>query len=79
MPPLTNPEAAGRRHVLQVLARTASSWGLGGPTAPRVTRDVQEAVAQADRVILIEDGVIALDEHTAWPRLRSAHALHWAI
>ena len=38
-----------------------------------MTHDVQEAVALADRVILIEDGRIALDERVplARPRERS--------
>lgn len=37
-------------------------WQRNGFTALLVTHDVQEAVALADRVILIEDGRIALDE-----------------
>ncbi len=37
-------------------------WQKNGFTALLVTHDVQEAVALADRVILIEDGRIALDE-----------------
>ncbi len=40
-------------------------------TALLVTHDVQEAVALADRVILIEDGRIALDEPIALARPRS--------
>ncbi|MDM0071362.1 ATP-binding cassette domain-containing protein [Variovorax sp. J31P207] len=40
-------------------------------TALLVTHDVQEAVALADRVILIEDGRIALDENIALARPRS--------
>jgi sulfonate transport system ATP-binding protein len=45
-------------------------WRDNGFTALLVTHDVQEAVALADRVILIEDGRIALDEriHLARPR-----------
>jgi sulfonate transport system ATP-binding protein len=39
-------------------------------TALLVTHDVQEAVALADRVILIEDGRIALDERVDLPRPR---------
>lgn len=47
-------------------------WQRKGFTALLVTHDVQEAVALADRVILIEDGRIALDEriHLARPRER---------
>ncbi|MBK9439819.1 MAG: ATP-binding cassette domain-containing protein [Comamonadaceae bacterium] len=46
-------------------------WQASGFTALLVTHDVQEAVALADRVILIEDGRIALDELISLPRPRS--------
>jgi len=48
-------------------------WQRHRFTALLVTHDVQEAVALADRVILIEDGRIALDERVriARPRERS--------
>ena len=46
-------------------------WQASGFTALLVTHDVQEAVALADRVILIEDGRIALDEIINLPRPRS--------
>jgi sulfonate transport system ATP-binding protein len=46
-------------------------WRASGFTALLVTHDVQEAVALADRVILIEDGHIALDEVIDLPRPRS--------
>jgi len=48
-------------------------WQRSGFTALLVTHDVQEAVALADRVILIEDGRIALDERVriSRPRERS--------
>ena len=45
-------------------------WQRNGFTALLVTHDVQEAVALADRVILIEDGRIALDERIALARPR---------
>ncbi|MDB5893705.1 MAG: Taurine-transporting ATPase [Rhodoferax sp.] len=45
-------------------------WQRNGFTALLVTHDVQEAVALADRVILIEDGRIALDERVDLPRPR---------
>lgn len=45
-------------------------WRRNGFTALLVTHDVQEAVALADRVLLIEDGRIALDERVALPRPR---------
>jgi sulfonate transport system ATP-binding protein len=46
-------------------------WQRHRFTALLVTHDVQEAVALADRVILIEDGRIALDEDIALARPRS--------
>ena len=46
-------------------------WRSSGFTALLVTHDVQEAVALADRVILIEDGQIALDQRIELPRPRS--------
>ena len=45
-------------------------WRRNGFTALLVTHDVQEAVALADRVILIEEGRIALDERIALERPR---------
>ncbi|MDP3135660.1 MAG: ATP-binding cassette domain-containing protein [Burkholderiaceae bacterium] len=46
-------------------------WLRSGFTALLVTHDVQEAVALADRVVLIEDGRIALDKRITLPRPRS--------
>jgi len=54
-------------------------WLRSGFTALLVTHDVQEAVALADRVILIEDGRIALDERIALPRPRVHDAAFAAI
>ncbi|MFC5605928.1 ATP-binding cassette domain-containing protein [Variovorax soli] len=48
-----------------------SLWQRHRFTALLVTHDVQEAVALADRVILIEDGRIALDEAINLARPRS--------
>ena len=45
-------------------------WRSHGFTALLVTHDVQEAVALADRVVLIEDGRIALDDRIDLPRPR---------
>jgi sulfonate transport system ATP-binding protein len=45
-------------------------WRQSGFTALLVTHDVQEAVALADRVVLIEDGRIALDQRIDLPRPR---------
>jgi sulfonate transport system ATP-binding protein len=47
-----------------------SLWLERGFTAVLVTHDVSEAVALADRVLLIEDGRIRLDEPVAVPRPR---------
>ncbi|NML17626.1 ATP-binding cassette domain-containing protein [Azohydromonas caseinilytica] len=46
-------------------------WHEHGFTALLVTHDVTEAVALADRVVLIEDHRIAFDEHVPLPRPRS--------
>lgn len=46
-------------------------WQRHRFTALLVTHDVQEAVALADRVILVEDGRIALDERIALVRPRA--------
>ena len=45
-------------------------WRAQGFTALLVTHDVQEAVALADRVILLEEGHVALDQRVALPRPR---------
>jgi sulfonate transport system ATP-binding protein len=46
-------------------------WQQRGFTALLVTHDVAEAIALADRVILIEDGHITLDEEIRLPRPRA--------
>nr|WP_255422881.1 ATP-binding cassette domain-containing protein [Undibacterium sp. FT79W] len=46
-------------------------WQQRGFTALLVTHDVQEAIALADRVILIEDGQITLDQKIDLPRPRA--------
>ncbi|MES2741219.1 MAG: ATP-binding cassette domain-containing protein [Pseudomonadota bacterium] len=48
-----------------------SLWQTRGFTALLVTHDVQEAVALADRVILIEEGAITLDVRIDLPRPRA--------
>lgn len=48
-----------------------SLWLSNGFTALLVTHDVQEALALADRIILIEDGKIALNEVVSLARPRS--------
>jgi sulfonate transport system ATP-binding protein len=48
-----------------------SLWRKLGFTALLVTHDVHEAVALADRVVLVEDGQVALDVAVPLPRPRS--------
>jgi sulfonate transport system ATP-binding protein len=48
-----------------------SLWQQRGFTALLVTHDVQEAIALADRVVLIEDGRITLDERVPLARPRA--------
>ncbi len=48
-----------------------SLWQERGFTALLVTHDVQEAIALADRVVLIEDGRITLDERIPLARPRA--------
>ncbi|CDN43391.1 ATP-binding cassette domain-containing protein, partial [Paenibacillus sp. P22] len=54
-------------------------WEEQGFTAVLVTHDVSEAVALADRVILVEDGVISLDVEIrlARPRERDSAFAHY--
>jgi sulfonate transport system ATP-binding protein len=54
-------------------------WQRHGFTALLVTHDVTEAVALADRVVLIEDHRIALDERVPLPRPRARGAAFDAI
>ncbi|GIZ50637.1 ATP-binding cassette domain-containing protein [Noviherbaspirillum aridicola] len=46
-------------------------WRQRGFTALLVTHDVQEAIALADRVLLVEDGRITLDQRIDLPRPRA--------
>lgn len=55
-----------------------SLWQERGFTALLVTHDVQEAIALADRVVLIEDGRITLDERIELPRPRARGNLAFA-
>ena len=57
---------------LEMQALIEQLWRRIGFTALLVTHDVQEAVALADRVILIEDGAIALDLPIPLARPRKA-------
>jgi sulfonate transport system ATP-binding protein len=53
-------------------------WQQRGFTALLVTHDVQEAIALADRVVLIEDGRITLDERIPLARPRTRGNLVFA-
>ena len=55
-----------------------SLWQKRGFTAVLVTHDVQEAIALADRVVLIEDGRITLDQVIDLPRPRARGNLAFA-
>ncbi|MCY1231879.1 Aliphatic sulfonates import ATP-binding protein SsuB [compost metagenome] len=55
-----------------------SLWRRLGFTALLVTHDVSEAVALADRIVLIEDGRIAMDERVALARPRERGAAGFA-
>jgi len=66
--PLGALDALTRIEMQQLIERL---WTRHGFTALLVTHDVSEAVALADRVVLIEDQRIAFDEAVALPRPRS--------
>jgi sulfonate transport system ATP-binding protein len=66
--PLGALDALTRIEMQQLIERL---WRKHGFTALLVTHDVAEAIALADRVILIEDGRIALDVPIALPRPRT--------
>lgn len=55
-----------------------SLWRARGFTAVLVTHDVQEAVALADRVLVIEEGRITLDVTVDLPRPRARGAREFA-
>ncbi|THU00687.1 ATP-binding cassette domain-containing protein [Lampropedia puyangensis] len=55
---------------IEMHALIENLWSQLGFTALLVTHDVQEAVALADRVLLIEDGAIALDQRIDLPHPR---------
>jgi sulfonate transport system ATP-binding protein len=61
---------------IEMQALIESLWRRLGFTALLVTHDVSEAIALADRVVLIEDGRITLDQQVslARPRQRGAAA-----
>jgi sulfonate transport system ATP-binding protein len=53
-------------------------WQQQGFTAVLVTHDVQEAISLADRIVLIEDGRITLNESINFPRPRTRGAAAFA-
>jgi sulfonate transport system ATP-binding protein len=65
--PLGALDALTRIEMQQLIERL---WRARGFTAVLVTHDVQEAVALADRVILIDEGRITLDIRIDLPRPR---------
>ncbi|VVP31794.1 Aliphatic sulfonates import ATP-binding protein SsuB [Pseudomonas fluorescens] len=72
--PLGALDALTRIEMQQLIERL---WQQHGFTVLLVTHDVSEAVAIADRVILIEDGEVGLDLHIELPRprVRGSHRL----
>jgi sulfonate transport system ATP-binding protein len=56
---------------IEMHALIESLWRESGFTALLVTHDVGEAIALADRVVLIDEGRITLDERIDLPRPRS--------
>ncbi|MDT3310537.1 aliphatic sulfonates ABC transporter ATP-binding protein [Pseudomonas sp. rhizo66] len=72
--PLGALDALTRIEMQQLIERL---WQQHGFTVLLVTHDVSEAVAIADRVILIEDGEVGLDLHVELPRprVRGSHRL----
>ncbi|MFO1337666.1 MAG: ATP-binding cassette domain-containing protein [Burkholderiaceae bacterium] len=73
--PLGALDALTRIEMQQLIERV---WRHHGFTALLVTHDVSEAVALADRVVLIEDRRIAFDERVALVRPRSRGAAAFA-
>ncbi|SEM57726.1 sulfonate transport system ATP-binding protein [Pseudomonas sp. ok272] len=72
--PLGALDALTRIEMQQLIERL---WQQHGFTVLLVTHDVSEAVAIADRVLLIEEGEIGLDLHVELPRprVRGSHRL----
>lgn len=73
--PLGALDALTRIEMQQLIERL---WRSEGFTALLVTHDVSEAVALADRVVLIEEHRIAFDETVTLPRPRSRGAADFA-
>jgi len=73
--PLGALDALTRIEMQQLLENL---WLEHGFTALLITHDVDEAIALADRVILIEDGVLALDMTIDLPRPRQRGSAEFA-
>ncbi|MBA1193052.1 aliphatic sulfonates ABC transporter ATP-binding protein [Pseudomonas entomophila] len=73
--PLGALDALTRIEMQQLIERL---WHTHGFTVLLVTHDVHEAVAVADRVILIEDGEVGLDLTVDLPRPRTRGSHHLA-
>jgi sulfonate transport system ATP-binding protein len=65
--PLGSLDSLTRREMQQLVERL---WRGSGCTTVLITHDVEEAVALADRVVLLEAGQVALDAPVALPRPR---------
>jgi sulfonate transport system ATP-binding protein len=66
--PLGALDALTRIEMQELIERL---WREQGFTTVLVTHDVAEAVALADRILLIEDGAVALDVRVDLPRPRA--------
>ena len=73
--PLGALDALTRIEMQQLIERL---WQTHGFTVLLVTHDVQEAVALADRVILLDQGRVGLDQSITLPRPRSHGNVHFA-
>jgi len=68
--PLGALDAFTRLEMQQLVSRL---WRTCGFTAVLVTHEIQEAVALADRVIVLDQGVVVAEETIAIPRPRAPH------
>jgi sulfonate transport system ATP-binding protein len=73
--PLGALDALTRIEMQALLERV---WRRQGFTAVLVTHDVGEALALADRIVLIEDGAVALDQAIDLPRPRRRGSVDFA-
>lgn len=73
--PLGALDALTRIEMQQLIERL---WRSNQFTAVLVTHDVQEAIALADRVVLIDDGRITLDQQVHLPRPRERGSAEFA-